>query len=88
MQIIVQNACGEIKVPQLNLTAFLKAAHDAQSAVEMAQGILAHPLSVELQNISIARLYKIAFQDGLPAPSEVSAMRRIVGLFLDAEVSQ
>lgn len=76
----------EIKALAPDPTAFLSAAMDSGDGQLMAMGILAHPRSIELQGQTVGRLFAIGFLDGLPAPTEITNMRKIATLFLDHEV--
>lgn len=88
MKIDVAAISGEIKKYGPDTREFLQAAYDGGDPEHMAMGIIAHPSSLELTPQTISRLFVIGFMHGLPAPTEVKAMRTIAGLLLDMEARQ
>lgn len=88
MKIDLASIHGEIKKYPPNTRDFLQAAVDGGDAEQMAMGIIAHPSSLELSPQTISRLFCIGFLHGLPAPTEVKAMRTIAGILLDLEAKQ
>lgn len=67
------------------LKTFLEAAHDGGDFALMAQAILAHPVSHVLHRVSVDRLFRIGYADGLPAPSEMEKMRKACALLIELE---
>lgn len=67
------------------LKTFLEAAHDGGDFTLMAQAILAHPVSQVIQRMSVDRLFRIAYADGFPAPSEMEKMRKVCALLIEIE---
>lgn len=72
-------------IKAVDLKSLLAAAHDANDSVLMAQAILAHSASVDFPRTAIRRMWRIGYDDGLPAPSEAKGLREICAVLLEMD---